>query len=576
MKSRDEIIQAAYSGYMPQDIPVTSAGIGGLKEGIDISGRKVSKLIDWMTHPVNMPKAEMTLSPKIVSVGTPLPQPWCKMVELGELPISEYSLEVDDISVAATSLEGLETQPVTSKGKHTYRLYAHVADITDKRKAESQYSGQRVLCSETVGEIVHPTYYGLFDLQKPFTAPIQEQGNTYTIDESIVVRKLVVGSDQDDVKAVFNSVENKNLFFCSPYPLHKCFGTYMRNMLPSFSVVEYTLTGQNKDTIYFYYTEEKFTENSLELWFVLTSGVVNVEQGMSGPVGPKGDKGDRGASITRVDAELTEDNATLVRVYSDEDSQIGAFMIPAGLPGEVAAELPANKVNYGTEAITSVTNVQEALDAIMSKLFYVKPAITSFAMTLNINDAVSGDYTTTNTVLERGQNITAAVFTWEVNKNVTSQKLGTKVLQAEDRSYTMPLNLTSGTHSFTLTVGDGQSTDSKTKTLKYVNRFFVGKASSLDQVSSEMFSSDKSYVINGATQFDITLDSAEYILMALPVGMTLPPVDQVPPFIPYDWSANKLAETVQITNALGANIECNVYYSPHAYYAGDYSFILNF
>lgn len=133
-----------------------------------------------------------------------------------------------------------------------------------------------------------------------------------------------------------------------------------------------------------------------------------------------------------------------------------------GLLGNVD-ELNSEKVKYSNDLLSDVTNVKQALDSILAKLYYVKPSINSFTASAN------------GGVFEVGTTITAPItFNWEYNKNITTQSLTNCTLADETvRTATYDSDITTD-KTFTLSASDGENTVSKSISYKFVAPYYVG------------------------------------------------------------------------------------------------------
>lgn len=127
----------------------------------------------------------------------------------------------------------------------------------------------------------------------------------------------------------------------------------------------------------------------------------------------------------------------------------------------------ASMVSYLNEAVgDDVANVQEALDKIIDKIYYVKPSITKF----NATPAPG--------VFEIGTVINSITFDWGFNKAITSQSLtdcSVSGIVARTAVYNTPL---SSNKTFTLTCSDGTNNASASKTYTFVNATYYGVMSS--------------------------------------------------------------------------------------------------
>ena len=122
----------------------------------------------------------------------------------------------------------------------------------------------------------------------------------------------------------------------------------------------------------------------------------------------------------------------------------------------------AEAIRYINDAINS-GNVKEALDKIVSKVYYVKPVITTFT-----TSPVAGSY-------ELGSSIDSIIFNWTYNKDMVSQSLTNCTITLNDRTTTCNTPITSN-KSFTLTASDGENSVSNTKSFVFTNKVWYGSS----------------------------------------------------------------------------------------------------
>lgn len=117
--------------------------------------------------------------------------------------------------------------------------------------------------------------------------------------------------------------------------------------------------------------------------------------------------------------------------------------------------------DYSHVSVPDVSDAKEALDAIIDKLYYVKPSITSFVC----NPATLS--------YEIGSEVSSVDFTWALNKAVTAQTLTGCDITAEDRSasYETPF---STNKTFTLTVTDGENSATASKSFTFLPKVYCG------------------------------------------------------------------------------------------------------
>ena len=166
---------------------------------------------------------------------------------------------------------------------------------------------------------------------------------------------------------------------------------------------------------------------------------------------------------------------------------------------------------YSNDNYPDYTNVELALDALFNKVYYVKP-------TCSLSAAPSGG------TFEMGTTISAPItFTWNTNKDITSQTLTDCILEnASIRTATYDTNITSD-KTFTLSVSDGENSATSSVSYKFLNNIFWGSASiaeTYDSVFISALSNKKlTNVIKGTYSFNIA--SGEYGFWAVPSNMTI-------------------------------------------------------
>ena len=164
----------------------------------------------------------------------------------------------------------------------------------------------------------------------------------------------------------------------------------------------------------------------------------------------------------------------------------------------------ADNITYQNSNYPSWTNVKKTLDGIIDKVDYIKPEITSFT-------------STAQAVYEAGQKISNIVFNWTINKNVTSQTLTDCTINADSRTaaYT---NEISSNKIFTLTVGDGQNTASKSISIAFRNKIYYGSSVIPSNFNSAFILglSKKQFATSKSGSFSITVGNNEYWFIAFP------------------------------------------------------------
>lgn len=167
----------------------------------------------------------------------------------------------------------------------------------------------------------------------------------------------------------------------------------------------------------------------------------------------------------------------------------------------------ADAVEYINTTLNS-SNVEEALNKIVSKLYYIAPQITSFSMTPS------------TTVYEIGQTVNSLVFNWATNKDITTQTLtGVTLADATVRTATYNTPISSN-KTFTLTVGDGEKTVSKSLTVAFRHKFYWGNATLPDTFDSAFILglSKSQFATGKAGTYAMNLGTGEYGFLAYPAS----------------------------------------------------------
>lgn len=174
-----------------------------------------------------------------------------------------------------------------------------------------------------------------------------------------------------------------------------------------------------------------------------------------------------------------------------------------GLLGNVD-ELNSEKVKYSNDLLSDVTNVKQALDSILAKLYYVKPSINSFTASVN------------GGVFEVGTTITAPItFNWEYNKNITTQSLTNCTLADETvRTTTYDSDITTD-KTFTLSASDGENTVSKSISYKFVAPYYIGVSTTNTLTETEIIALTKKLETKGNKTVNYTT-SQSYMVFAYP------------------------------------------------------------
>lgn len=141
----------------------------------------------------------------------------------------------------------------------------------------------------------------------------------------------------------------------------------------------------------------------------------------------------------------------------------------SGVTGPIISE----DVAYSNTIIDSVVDVKGALDALISKVYYVAPKINSFTCSPN------------QLSYEIGQKVSSVVFNWEYNKEVAYQTLtDCDVSDVTVRTATYDQEISTN-KTFVLSCGDGQNSASSSKAFTFSSRIHSGSASIPASYNSE-------------------------------------------------------------------------------------------
>ena len=191
------------------------------------------------------------------------------------------------------------------------------------------------------------------------------------------------------------------------------------------------------------------------------------------------------------------------------DDNVEVWFNPNGKSSSI--EGTAETIIYTNADYPSYTNVDLALDALFSKVYYVKP-------TCSLSATPRGG------TFEMGTTISAPItFTWTTNKAITSQTLtGCTLADASVRTATYNTNVTSD-KTFTLSVSDGKNSASSSVSYKFLNNIFWGSASAAETYDSAFIRALSNKKLASAVKgtYSFNIASGEYGFWAVPSNMTI-------------------------------------------------------
>ena len=175
----------------------------------------------------------------------------------------------------------------------------------------------------------------------------------------------------------------------------------------------------------------------------------------------------------------------------------------------------AEKVSYENDVyFTDVTNLKQAVDKILAKIYYEEPKITSFTMTPSTDVYEIGTVIPANTI----------EFSWAVNKEIKSQALTDCTIAADDRSATYGAELTN-TKTFVLTISDGSGNPggvaTASKKISFLNKGYWGSAAIPDEYNSEFILglANNKFISSNKGDYNFNVGAGEYGYFAVPSTM---------------------------------------------------------
>ena len=254
----------------------------------------------------------------------------------------------------------------------------------------------------------------------------------------------------------------------------------------------------------------------------------------------------------------TFDNKEVLDLLSESDT--GKLQYNGITIGGEGGANTADAVEYINDTISS-TNVEEALNKLISDYYYVAPSVTSFTAT-----PAGGTY-------EIGSTITAPItFNWNYNKDITTQTLtDCPLVDNTIRTATYNTDISSN-KTFTLTAGDGKNNVSKNISYSFTNKVWFGSAAEGTY--------DDSFILGLATgklqtsksgTYTVTVADKEYFFIAMPQSYNN--ADKLVGKIGgFETEFSRIA-TINHTNASGYATNYNIYKSTNAS-LGAISFII--
>ena len=228
--------------------------------------------------------------------------------------------------------------------------------------------------------------------------------------------------------------------------------------------------------------------------------------------------------------------------------------------GGVTGPIISEDVAYSNTTIDSVVDVKGALDALISKVYYVAPKINSFTCSPN------------QLSYEIGQKVSSVVFNWSYNKDVAYQTLtDCDVSDITVRTAVYDQEISTN-KTFTLSCGDGQNSASSSKSFTFSSRVHSGSASIPASYNSEFILSLPGQLKgNKSGTYTVNVGAGQYFYIAMPTSYNSADT-LVGKIGGFSTSFGKVAQ-LSHTNASGYTCDYNIYKSTNAN-LGNVSFVV--
>lgn len=230
----------------------------------------------------------------------------------------------------------------------------------------------------------------------------------------------------------------------------------------------------------------------------------------------------------------------------DQTKLAGLLNIKAiGTGAAFDAETGTLNVTGGASDAGGITYGDKTVKEVLDELTYVAIQISSF--TNNVN------------VAEVGSTVDAVTLAWSTNKTPTTVKLdGTAQDAASKGAALTKLGLTKD-KTWTLEVGDGTKTATKTTSVYFKNKKYVGTAADGTIDSAFILALTGSFADNLKGDYPLTVNKGQYIFLACPAAWGTPQF----------WANGfqggvDLVKTLDFTNASGGTVSYNVFRSTNS------------
>ena len=227
--------------------------------------------------------------------------------------------------------------------------------------------------------------------------------------------------------------------------------------------------------------------------------------------------------------------------------------------GVLGGPVEANSVLYSNTTLDTVANVKDCLDAIIAKIYYVAPSVSSF--TCNPS----------RTSYELGEKVSSITFNWAYNKPIASQSLTGCTIGVDDRSVVYDVELSSN-KTFTLSASDGTNNTSASKSFTFSSKVHSGSASIPDTYDSAfILGLPGTLKGNKSGTYTTTVGVNQYFYIAMPQSYNNSS-ELVGKAGGFETSFG-LVSSVEHTNSLGYTCTYNIYKSTNSN-LGSFTFVV--
>ena len=209
----------------------------------------------------------------------------------------------------------------------------------------------------------------------------------------------------------------------------------------------------------------------------------------------------------------------------------------------------ASDVSYENASQPSWTNVQLALDNLISKVYYEKIVISSLSVSPS------------TTIYEIGNEISELQFAWVLNKSPITQTFNGTSLNADVRSYVYDTPFSTN-KSFKLVVSDGTESAEKSINIQFQSQIFFGGASKPNDYDSAFILGLSNHKFCNSTykgSFTITAGANQYAYICCPKSWNIPSVCKIGGF-----STELVKEnSISFTNSSGGVVTYDIVRTTH-------------